>query len=127
MAPVPDIYDQLLGAGATQPLAWSEFAHLGREAEVAARGAARGACRPRGRGEYPALRPARNRQDLLCRDPGRADRRPARPVCEADDDGDEPDRDQRLAGLRLAQRLAEPGRTVLLFSLRRFLVKLRFD
>jgi hypothetical protein len=39
-----------------------------------------------------------------------------RRVTEADDDGNEPDRDQRLAGLRLAQRLAEPGRTVLLFD-----------
>src|SRR5262249_9434809 len=39
-----------------------------------------------------------------------------RPVAEADNDGDEPDRDQRLAGLRLAQRLAEPGSMVLLFD-----------
>jgi SpoVK/Ycf46/Vps4 family AAA+-type ATPase len=32
-----------------------------------------------------------------------------RPVAEADDDGNEPNRDRRLAGLCLAQRLADIG------------------
>ena len=39
-----------------------------------------------------------------------------RPVAEADDDGGEPNRYERLAGLRLAQRLAAPGGTLLLFD-----------
>ena len=34
--PAPNLYDQLLGASDTEPLAWDAFAHLGREAEVAA-------------------------------------------------------------------------------------------
>jgi len=39
-----------------------------------------------------------------------------RPVAEADDHGDEPERHERLSGLRLAQRLAAPGDTLLLFD-----------
>jgi transitional endoplasmic reticulum ATPase len=39
-----------------------------------------------------------------------------RPVAEADDEGGEPARHERLAGLRLAQRLAAPGNTLLLFD-----------
>ena len=39
-----------------------------------------------------------------------------RPVAEADEDGDEPHRHERLAGLRLAQRLAAPRNTLLLFD-----------
>ncbi|MGH7041727.1 MAG: AAA family ATPase, partial [Acetobacteraceae bacterium] len=34
--PAADIYDQLLGAGTAEPLGWEAFAHLGREAEIAA-------------------------------------------------------------------------------------------
>ena len=34
--PAADLYDQLLGAIAAEPLPWDAFAHLGREAEVAA-------------------------------------------------------------------------------------------
>lgn len=39
-----------------------------------------------------------------------------RPVAEADDAGDEPSRDERLAALRLAQRLAVSRNTALLFD-----------
>jgi predicted AAA+ superfamily ATPase len=39
-----------------------------------------------------------------------------RPVAEADEEGGEPARHERLAGLRLAQRLAAPGNTLLLFD-----------
>ena len=35
--PAADIYDQLLGATTTAPLSWDAFAHLGQEAEVAAK------------------------------------------------------------------------------------------
>ena len=37
-------------------------------------------------------------------------------MAEADEEGGEPARHERLAGLRLAQRLAAPGKTVLLFD-----------
>ena len=39
-----------------------------------------------------------------------------RPVVEADEDGGEPTRHERLAGLRLAQRLAASRNTLLLFD-----------
>lgn len=114
--PGADIYDQLLGATTTAPLDWEAFAHLAREAEVAA----------------DVLRAALTRREsgvniLFYGPPGTGKTSFAatlaarvgvrlRPIAEADNDGDEPDRDERLAGLRLAQRLAEPGRTVLLFD-----------
>jgi hypothetical protein len=36
ISPEADFYDQLLGTMTTEPLPWDAFAHLGREAEVAA-------------------------------------------------------------------------------------------
>jgi SpoVK/Ycf46/Vps4 family AAA+-type ATPase len=115
-SPAADIYDQLLGATSAVPMAWDAFRHLGREAEVVAE----------------LLRAAVTGQEtgvniLLYGPPGTgktsfaatlAERIGARlrPVAETDVEGNEPTRDQRLAGLRLAQRLAEPGNTVLLFD-----------
>ncbi len=116
MPPRADIYDQLLGTMTTEPLPWDAFTHLGREAELAA----------------AVLRAALDGQEsgvniLLYGPPGTGKTSFAatlaarvgvrlRPVAEADDDGDEPQRDERLAGLRLAQRLAATRNTLLLFD-----------
>ena len=112
----PDLRDQLLGATLDEPLPWHAFAHLGCEAETAA----------------AVLRAALNRGEsgvsvLLYGPPGTGKTSFAatlaarvgavlRPVAEADEEGGEPTRQDRLAGLRLAQRLAAGGNTLLLFD-----------
>ena len=114
--PGADLYDQLLGASVPKALPWEAFAHLGREAEIAA----------------AVLRAALASHEsginiLLYGPPGTGKTSFAatlaahvgvrlRPVAETDDRGDEPVRDERLAGLQLAQRLAAPGKTLLLFD-----------
>ena len=111
-----DLYDQLLGKMTAEPLPWDAFAHLGREAEVAAsvlRAALAGQeigvnillYGPPGTGKtsFAATLAARIGANL-------------RPVAEADEDGGEPVRHERLAGLRLAQRLAASRNTLLLFD-----------
>jgi len=116
ISPEADIYSQLLGTTPTEPLPWDAFAHLGREAEVAA----------------SVLRAALDGQEsginiLLYGPPGTGKTSFAatlaarvgarlRPVAEADDDGGEPCRHERLAGLRLAQRLASSRNSLLLFD-----------
>lgn len=116
VSPGADPYDQLLGTMTTEPLPWAAFTHLGREAEVAA----------------AVLRAALSGQEsgvniLLYGPPGTGKTSFAatlaarigarlRPVAEADDDGDEPTRYERLAGLRLAQHLAVSRNTLLLFD-----------
>jgi SpoVK/Ycf46/Vps4 family AAA+-type ATPase len=114
--PVADIYDQLVGASGTEPLEWEAFAHLGREAELAAE-ALRAAVARREAGVNILLYgpPGTGKTSFAATLAARIAAR-LRPVAESDDDGDEPDRDQRLAGLRLAQQLAAPGTTVLLFD-----------
>jgi transitional endoplasmic reticulum ATPase len=110
--PAPDIYDQLLGATTAAPLGWEAFAHLGREAEVAAE-VLRTALAGGEAGVNILLYgpPGTGKTSFAATLATRIGAR-LRPVAEADDDGD----DRRLAGLRLAQRLAEPGSTVLLFD-----------
>jgi AAA+ superfamily predicted ATPase len=114
--PAADLYDQLLGTTTADPLPWDAFVHLGPQAEVAA----------------SVLRAALDRREpgvniLLYGPPGTGKTSFAatlaarigaslRPVAEADDDGDEPARYERLAGLRLAQRLAAGRDTLLLFD-----------
>jgi transitional endoplasmic reticulum ATPase len=114
--PTVDIYDQLLGADRAEPLGWEAFAHLGREAEVAAK-VLRAALADRVAGINILLYgpPGTGKTSFAATLAARVGVR-LRPVAEADRDGDEPTRDQRLAGLRLAQRLAEPASTVLLFD-----------
>ena len=114
--PAADIYDQLLGTSAAEPLGWEAFAHLGREAEVAA-DVLRAALAGRETGLNVLLYgpPGTGKTSFAATLAARVGAR-LRPVTEVDEDEGEPDREQRLAGLRLAQRLAEPGNTLLLFD-----------
>jgi len=114
--PVGDFYDHLLGTTSGDPLPWEAFAHLGREAEVAA-SLLQAALAGRERGVHILLYgpPGTGKTAFGVALAAHLGVR-LRPVTEADDDGCEPDRDERLAGLRLAGSLATPGDTVLLFD-----------
>ena len=114
--PLPDFYDQFLGASGAEPLPWDAFAHLGREAELAA-DVLRAALAGREPGVSILLYgpPGTGKTSFAATLAARVGAR-LRPVAEADDDGGEPNRYERLAGLRLAQRLATPGDTLLLFD-----------
>ncbi len=114
--PAADFFDQLLGTRAAEPLPWDAFAHLGREAEVAAE-VLRAALAAREGGVNILLYgpPGTGKTSFAATLAARVGAL-LRPVGEADEAGDEPSRYERLAGLRLAQRLAEPGRTLLLFD-----------
>jgi transitional endoplasmic reticulum ATPase len=114
--PGADIYDQLLGTIAAEPLPWEAFAHLGREAEVASTVlAAALAGRESGVNILLYGPPGTGKTAFAATLAARVGAR-LRPVTEADADGGEPNRDERLAGLRLAQRLAVPGAALLLFD-----------
>ncbi len=114
--PMTDLYDQLLGAADMQVLAWEAFSHLGQEAEVAA-----AVLRAALSGREPGINilfygpPGTGKTSFAATLAARIGAR-LRPVGEADESGDEPQRYERLAGLRLAQRLAVPGTTLLLFD-----------
>jgi len=114
--PAADFYDQLLGSNQSEPLPWEAFAHLGREAEVAAE-VLRAALAGKESGVSILLYgpPGTGKTSFAATLAARVGVR-LRPVAEADDDGGEPQRHERLAGLRLAQRLATPGDTLLLFD-----------
>jgi len=114
--PGADIFAQLLGSAEMDVLPWEAFCHLGREAETAAallRAAVAGCERgisvllygPPGTGKTSFAAALATRIGARLRSVG-----------EADDGGGEPSRHERLAGLRLAQRLATPGETLLLFD-----------
>jgi SpoVK/Ycf46/Vps4 family AAA+-type ATPase len=114
--PAEDFHGQLLGTIAAEPLPWDAFAHLGREAEIAAavlRAALTG--REKGIGILLYGPPGTGKTAFATALAARVGAR-LRPVAEADEDGDEPHRNERLAGLRLAQRLAATGDTLLLFD-----------
>ncbi|MGC8469727.1 MAG: AAA family ATPase, partial [Acetobacteraceae bacterium] len=115
-APAADFYDQLLGTTALDPLPWEAFAHLGRAAEIAA-GVLRAALVGRESGVHILLYGPHGtgKTSFAATLAARIGAR-LRPVAEADEGGDEPDRDERLAGLRLADRLAVPGQSLLLFD-----------
>ena len=116
MLPAADFYDQLLGAPEGEPLAWESFTHLGREADIAA-SVLRAALARRQGGINVLLYgpPGTGKTSFAATLAAQVGAR-LRPVAEADEDGDEPQRHERLAGLRLAQRLAVPGETLLLFD-----------
>ncbi len=114
--PDADPIDQLLAPPRPPSLAWAAFAHLGEAADIAA-SLLRAALAGRepaihillhgpvgtGKTSFAATLAAHVGADL-------------RPVAEQDEDGNDPSRNDRLSGLRLAQRLAPPGRSVLLFD-----------
>ena len=114
--PATDFYDQLLGPCRPASLPWEAFVHLGREADIAA-SVLRAALAGRETGVSILLYgpPGTGKTSFAATLAARVGAR-LRPVAEADEDGDEPQRHHRLAGLRLAQRLAPSGGTVLLFD-----------
>ena len=116
VAPKDDVYDQLLGAAISGVLPWEAFAHLGREGEIAADLLAC-ALSGRERGVHLLLYgpPGTGKTTFAKALAARVKAR-LRPITESDDNDGEPDRDDRLAGLRLANRLATPGDTLLLFD-----------
>ena len=114
--PKADPFGQLLGPAAIDTLPWDAFAHLGQHARVAADLLAAAVAR-----REPGV------NILLYGPPGTGKTTFAaalaahigarlRPVMEQDSMGGEPNRQERLSGLRLAQRMAPPGETVLLFD-----------
>ena len=116
VSPAADFYDQLLGATEAEPLPWEAFAHLGLEAEVAV-SVLRAALAGKEGGVSILLYgpPGTGKTSFAATLAARVGAR-LRPVGEADEEGGEPNRHERLAGLRLAQRLATPGGTLLLFD-----------
>lgn len=116
VSPAGDIYDQLLGTAITAPLPWDAFAHLGQEADIAVL-VLRAAVAQREGGINVLLYgpPGTGKTSFAATLAARIGAR-LRPVAEADENGGEPTRYERLAGLRLAQRLVTPDDTVLLFD-----------
>ena len=116
LTPAPDFYEQLLGSVAAAPLAWNAFAHLGRDAELAADVlAAALANRTPGISILLYGPPGTGKTSFAATLAARVGAR----LCsagEADENGEEPKRAERLDGLCLAQRLATPGSTLLLFD-----------
>ena len=114
--PGRDLYGQLLGATDPVSLAWESFSHLGQEAELAAR-ILRAALDGRERGINVLLYgpPGTGKTSFAATLAARVGVR-LRAVGEADEVGDEPHRHERLAELRLAQRLAPAGDALLLFD-----------
>ena len=112
----PDLASQLLGSTAPEALAWESFAHLGREADIAA-ALLRAALDGRETGVNVLLYgpPGTGKTSFAAALAARVGA-PLRPVVETDDAGGEPMRRERLAGLRLAQHLLPPGSAVLLFD-----------
>jgi AAA+ superfamily predicted ATPase len=114
--PGADLFDQLLGSISAAPLEWDAFAHLGAEAEVAARLlTAALAGRETGINILLYGPPGTGKTSFASTLARRVGAR-LRPVCEQDESGGEPSRGERLSGLRLGQRLAPPGDSVLLFD-----------
>ena len=111
-----DLRDQLLGASLGEALPWDAFAHLGREAETAA-AVLRAALAGGERGVSVLLygSPGTGKTSFAATLAARVGAA-LRPVTEADEEGGEPTRQERLAGLQLAQRLATGGDTLLLFD-----------
>lgn len=116
VVPAADFYEQLLGAVATEPLEWDSFAHLGRDAELAADVlAAALAHRKPGINILLYGPPGTGKTSFAATLAARVGAR----LCgagEVDEDRGEPTRSERLGGLRLAQRLARPGCSLLLFD-----------
>ena len=114
--PKADPFGQLLGPVALPTLPWDAFAHLGQHARVAADLlAAAVASREPGINILLYGPPGTGKTTFAAALAARIGAR-LRPVMEQDGTGREPNRKERLSGLRLAQRMAPPGETVLLFD-----------
>ena len=114
--PGEDPIAQLLGPVQAPTLPWDAFAHLGRRASLAAELlSAALACREPGINILLYGPPGTGKTTFAATLAAQAGAR-LRPVSEQDDSGEEPSRQERLAGLQLAQRLAVGGETVLLFD-----------
>ena len=111
--PGDDLYAQLLGDVVEEGLPWDAFAHLGRQAMVAA-----DVLRAALAGKEPGIHvllwgpPGTGKTSFAASLAARIGAR-LRPVTECGDAGAEPNRRERLAGLQLGQRLAPPGELLL--------------
>lgn len=116
VAPSRDIYDELLGASTAVALPWDAFDHLGQEAEIAA-AVLQAAVSKKERGINILLYgpPGTGKTSFAAALARRIGAR-LRSVTEADEDGAEPTRRERLSGLRLAVQLVSLDDTVLLFD-----------
>lgn len=114
--PKADPFGQLLGPAALPTLPWDAFAHLGQHARVVADLlAAAVASREPGVNILLYGPPGTGKTTFAAALAARIGAR-LRPVMEQDCIGGEPNRRERLSGLRLAQHMAPPGETVLLFD-----------
>jgi transitional endoplasmic reticulum ATPase len=113
--PSPDLQSQLLGCITAEALPWEAFAHLGRVADVAA-AVLRASVAGRETGVNILLYgpPGTGKTSFASALAARIGARLCA-IVEEDEDGDEPERHERLAGLQLAQRLFA-NNTVLLFD-----------
>ena len=116
VVPDQDLYNQLVGAPAPEALPWAAFAHLGRDAEIAA-SVLQSALAEEATGINILLYgpPGTGKTSFaaaLARHVGAS----LRSVAETDENGGEPERWERLAELRLAQQLTRPRNSVLLFD-----------
>ena len=108
-----DLYAQLLGDAVQEGLPWEAFAHLGRPAAVAA-----DVLRAALAGKEPGIHvllygpPGTGKTSFAASLAARIGAR-LRLVAECDDAGAEPNRRERLSGLRLGQHLAPPGELLL--------------
>lgn len=106
----------LLGKPAAASLDWSDYAHLGKEAGMVAAVLA-GALRSREAGVHVLLYgPPGTGKTEFAKTLARQLDVPLHPVAEADEEGDEPNRNERLAGWRLAQRLTATTPALLLLD-----------
>ena len=108
-----DLYAQLLGDAVEDGLPWDAFAHLGRPAAVAA-DVLRAALASKEPGIHVLLYgpPGTGKTSFAASLAARIGAR-LRSVTECDDAGAEPNRRERLSGLKLGQRLAPPGELLL--------------
>ena len=113
LPPGDDLYAQLLGDAVGVGLPWEAFAHLGRQAVVAA-DVLRAALAGRELGIHVLLYgpPGTGKTSFAASLAARIGAR-LRSVAECDDAGAEPNRRERLSGLQLGQRLAPPGELLL--------------
>lgn len=109
-----DLRSLLLSRPLAASLDWADFDHLGADRDHIAR-LAEGALHHRQRGVNILIYgPPGTGKTEFCKTVAAQIKQPLFPVGETDEDGEEPQRGQRLGELRLAQRLLGGGRSSLL-------------